>query len=39
MICDAYDFWITIFIGFTLGVVVAWVVADVSSYYRSKRND
>jgi Na+/H+-dicarboxylate symporter len=37
MVCDAYDFWITIFIGFTLGVFVAWILADVQRYYRSNR--
>mgnify|MGYP003638046409 FL=1 len=37
MICDVYDFWITIFIGYVLGMVTMILVQDISDYVRTKR--
>ena len=37
MICDAYDFWITLAIGYVLGVLTMVSVQDISDYVRSRR--
>ena len=39
MICDAYDFSITIFIGYVLGVITMISVQDISDYLRSRRGE
>ena len=37
MICDPLDFWITIAIGYVLGVITMVSVQDISDYVRSRR--
>ena len=37
MICGPLDFWITIAIGYVLGVITMVSVQDISDYVRSRR--